>query len=94
MVKFLKWLPGAVRKGGVDEISAADQLRAFRAEGEGYQDDSFGTISGYAAHGAIIHYSQSDETPLEPGQLFLIDSGAHIAGVELRLRHRRHPRRR
>jgi Xaa-Pro aminopeptidase len=77
VVKFLKWLPGAVRKGGVDEISAADRLRAFRAEGEGYQDDSFGTISGYAGNGAIIHYSATEKSAakLKPRGLYLIDSG-------------------
>ena len=39
------------------------------------------TIAAYnAGEGAIIHYGACDDTPLEPGHLFLIDSGAHIAG--------------
>ncbi len=33
MVKFLKWLEPAVRGGDVTELSAADRLEAFRAEG-------------------------------------------------------------
>ena len=77
MVKFLKWLEAAVPQGGVTEISAADQLAAFRAEGKGFQDLSFNTISGYAANGAIIHYSADarSNARLKPSGLYLIDSG-------------------
>ncbi|MFH2052453.1 MAG: aminopeptidase P family protein [bacterium] len=77
MVKFLRWLEPAVRKGGVTEISAADQLAAFRAEGEGFMDLSFDTISGYAGNGAIIHYSATpgSNARLKPKGLYLIDSG-------------------
>jgi Xaa-Pro aminopeptidase len=78
MVKFLKWLQEAVPAGGVDEITAADQLRAFRAEAKEYRDDSFATISGYAGNGSIIHYSATPESAakLRPRGLYLIDSGA------------------
>jgi len=78
MVKFLKWLEEAVPSGGVSEIDASDQLRRFRAEGDLFQDESFGAISGYAAHGAIVHYSATPETAakLKPRGLYLIDSGA------------------
>jgi len=77
MVKFLKWLEEAVPAGGVTELSASDQLAAFRAEGEGFMDLSFGTISGYAANGAIIHYTATEESnaKLKPRGLYLIDSG-------------------
>ncbi len=77
MIKFLTWLETAVPKGGVSEISASDQLTAFRAEQPAYQDNSFGPISGYAAHGAIVHYSATPETeiPLKPRGVYLIDSG-------------------
>jgi len=78
MVKFLRWLETAVPKGGQTEISATDRLTAFRAEQPGYQDNSFGPISGYAAHGAIVHYSATPETeaPLKPRGVYLVDSGA------------------
>ncbi len=77
MVKFLKWLESAVRKGGVTEISASDQLEAFRAEGENFMDLSFDSISGYRAHGAIIHYSATPKSngKLKPRGIYLIDSG-------------------
>ncbi len=77
MVKFLKWLEGAVPAGGVTEISAADQLRAFRAEAKEFRDLSFDTISGYAGNGSIIHYSADEKSnaKLKPRGLYLIDSG-------------------
>ena len=77
MVKFLKWLEGAVRRGKQTEMSAAAKLSAFRAEGEGYRDDSFATISGYGANGAIIHYSADEKSnaKLKAEGIYLIDSG-------------------
>ncbi len=77
MVRFLRWLEKAVPKGGVTEISASDQLHAFRAEGENFMDLSFDSISGYGANGAIIHYSATPETDtkLKPRGIYLIDSG-------------------
>ncbi len=78
MVRFLHWLEQEVRKGTVTEIGASDRLEALRAEGEHFQGLSFGTISGYAEHGAIIHYSATAETdvPLRPDGIYLLDSGA------------------
>ncbi|MBU8870031.1 MAG: aminopeptidase P family protein [Gemmatimonadales bacterium] len=77
MVKFLKWLEKAVPKGGVSEISASDRLAAFRAEGKDFKDLSFDTISGYAANGAIIHYTADEQSnaKLKPQGIYLIDSG-------------------
>jgi len=77
MVKFIKWLETAVPAGGVSEIDASDKLRSFRAEQALFQDESFGPISGYAAHGAIVHYSATPESAstLKPKGVYLIDSG-------------------
>ncbi len=77
MVKFLRWLEAAVPAGGVTELSAAARLTAFRAEDPAYQDDSFETISGYAANGAIIHYGPTPESNanLKSRGIYLIDSG-------------------
>lgn len=78
MVKFLKWLKPAVEQGGQTELSVTRKLEALRAEGALYRDISFATITGYAAHGAIVHYEPSEETDiaLKPEGLVLIDSGA------------------
>lgn len=78
MVRFLHWLEREAPKRKLTEISAADKLAAIRSEGELFQGLSFRTISGYGAHGAIIHYSVTPETdiPLEPKGIYLVDSGA------------------
>lgn len=78
MVRFLRWLEEEVPSGDVTERSAAAMLEAIRAEGEHFQGLSFRTISGYAAHGAIIHYSVDETTdvPLRSKGIYLLDSGA------------------
>ena len=78
MVKFLRWLVSAVEEGGVTEVSASDELEAFRAEQSLFKDISFDTIAGYGAHGAIVHYEPTPETDIElkPEGLLLLDSGA------------------
>ena len=77
MVKFLHWLNEAVSKGDVTEISASDKLAGFRATDALFQGLSFGTISAYNEHGAIVHYESSPETDVElkPEGIYLIDSG-------------------
>ena len=79
LTKFYRWLEQQLATGQkVTEISAADKLTALRAEQPQYIMDSFATICGYAAHGAIVHYSATPETDVEirPEGLLLIDSGA------------------
>jgi len=62
----------------LDEISAADLLEKFRAEGKNFRGLGFKTISAAGGHGAIVHYSTSPESnmPLLSGPIYLVDSGA------------------
>lgn len=79
MTKFFKWLEEALERGErVTELSAARKLSSFRAEQPGYLCDSFAPISSYGAHGAVVHYSPTEETDVElhRDSLYLIDSGA------------------
>lgn len=78
VTRFLHWLATSAQTGGVDEITAAKQLEAFRRENADLVDLSFDTISGAGANGAVVHYRVSTETnrSLSPGSLFLVDSGA------------------
>jgi Xaa-Pro aminopeptidase len=78
LTRFLAWLAREAPKGGLREIAASDRLEAFRREGENFRDLSFDTISGAGANGAIVHYRASPKTekPLQPGTLYLVDSGA------------------
>jgi len=78
LTRFLAWLGTTASKGGIDEITAARKLEAFRAETGVLKDLSFDTISGAGANGAIVHYRVTTDTnqPLKPGELYLVDSGA------------------
>ena len=83
MVRFLAWMDAVGPTGTVDEIAAAEKLRALRAEtaradGSELVDISFDTISGAGPNGAIVHYRVSPKTTraIAPDTLYLIDSGA------------------
>jgi Xaa-Pro aminopeptidase len=78
LTRFLAWLAREAPTGGLAEIAASDRLEALRREGDHFRDLSFPTISGAGANGAIVHYRASPETEkrLEPGSLYLLDSGA------------------
>src|SRR5438045_1877181 len=78
VTRFLAWLAGEAPKGALAEIAASDRLEAFRRAGEHFRDLSFPTISGAGPNGAIVHYRAMPETErrLEPGNLYLLDSGA------------------
>src|SRR5690242_8987028 len=78
LTRFLAWLAREAPKGQLSEIAASDRLEALRCEGEHFRDLSFPTISGAGANGAIVHYRAMPETEkrLEPGTLYLLDSGA------------------
>lgn len=84
MVEFICWLKKNVGSLPMTEISVSDYLEARRREQPGFIDLSFDTISGYEAHGAIIHYSATPETdiPLAPRGFLLVDSGGqYIKGT-------------
>jgi len=78
LTRFLAWLMREAPKGALSEITASDKLEGFRREGEYFRDLSFPTISGAGSNGAIVHYRATPETEkrLEPGSLYLLDSGA------------------
>ena len=87
MERFLHWLEGRTGSSGAEPVAGADaprterdvqeKLRELRAEQPGFVNESFETIAGYGAHGAVVHYRvtpQSNAT-LEPGGVLLVDSG-------------------
>ncbi|MBF9254527.1 aminopeptidase P family protein [Pontibacter sp. 172403-2] len=77
LTRFFKWLEEHVGSTQITEMSVADKVRAFREEQEGFVGESFDTIAGYKAHGALPHYKATPESDatLNPDGLFLLDSG-------------------
>ena len=75
--RFLHWIATQAPKGGVDELSAAARLEAFRRDTGLLEDLSFDTISGAGPNGAVVHYRVEAKTnrPIESGSLYLVDSG-------------------
>ncbi len=79
LTRFMKWLKEHVGQELITEISAAQKLEEFRAQQEHYLGPSFEPIFGFGPHGAIIHYSATEESnvQLEPHGFLLSDTGGH-----------------
>jgi Xaa-Pro aminopeptidase len=77
LVRFFIWLEKAVPKGSVTEYDVCLQLKALRSRQENFAGESFHTIAGYGANGAINHYHPEAENcaEIKPEGLLLIDSG-------------------
>lgn len=79
MVKSLNEIQTRVATGdNITEMDVAEILRKYRSQSPLFFDESFGTIAGYAGHGAIVHYEADDTSnvSLHPKGLLLVDSGA------------------
>ena len=79
MVKFLIDMEKALANNEpVTEMDIDAKLRTFRSEQANYFGESFKTIAGYGAHGAIVHYEATLESnaSIRPDGILLIDSGA------------------
>ena len=79
VTRFMKWLKSSVGFEKVTEISAAEKLEELRKLGENYLGQSFAPIMAYGEHGAIVHYSVTEETNAEikPRGMLLSDTGGH-----------------
>ena len=79
LTRFFKWLEEEAFSEGKTqtECTLADKLHDFRAMGENFVEESFGTIAGYQGNGAIVHYSATEDSCAEvkPQGMLLLDSG-------------------
>ena len=79
LTRFFKWLEEEAFADGKTqtECTLADKLHEFRAMGENFTDESFGTIAGYQGNGAIVHYAATPEhcAVVKPEGMLLLDSG-------------------
>lgn len=81
LVRFFIWLEKSLNDGTpVTEMDISRKLREYRSEQDYYYGESFDTIAGYGAHGAIVHYSADEKSnaTIEKKGLLLIDSGAQF----------------
>ena len=79
MVRSLMEIEGRLADGRkLTELDVCDILRHYRSQSPLFYDESFGTIAGFGAHGAIVHYEPTAESNsvITTGNLLLIDSGA------------------
>lgn len=77
LVKFFHWLKTSAGKEELDEFTIGEKLRDFRAQGDAFVGESFGSIVGYEGNGAVVHYSAAKDTAkkVKNEGTILIDSG-------------------
>ncbi len=82
LTRFFKWLEETLstfnfQLSTLTEWDLMEKLHAFRAMGEGFVEESFGTIAGYQGNGAIVHYAATKEkcAEVKPEGMLLLDSG-------------------
>lgn len=77
VTKFMYWLKTNVGNCEMTELSVAEKLKEFREEQKDFLEESFAPIAGYGPHGAIIHYSATEESNavICPEGLLLMDTG-------------------
>ncbi|WP_411291766.1 aminopeptidase P family protein [Sphingorhabdus sp.] len=75
--RFLHWMSETAYQGGLNELSAAARLKAFREDTGMLKDLSFDTISATGPNGAHCHYKVDETTnrAIEPNSVYLVDSG-------------------
>jgi Xaa-Pro aminopeptidase len=79
LTKFFFWLEH--NSDAVSEVSLGSKLDLFREENENFLEPSFSTIVAFNDHGALPHYSATNESDylIEKG-ILLIDSGGQYLG--------------
>ena len=77
--KLMYWLKHHPNIREEDELSVARKLESLRSEQELFIGASFPPICAYKEHGAICHYSATEESnkSLEGEGLLITDSGGH-----------------
>lgn len=76
LVRLLIWLEQNYT--GKTELDVVQKLHELRQSNSNFYSESFDTIAGFGANGAVVHYHPQSETNLElkDGSLLLLDSGA------------------
>ena len=79
-VRFLQWFYGCLEGGlTITELDVMSKIRELKEAQNEFVDESFGTIAGYAEHGAIGHYAATADSnaTIERRSFLVIDTGTH-----------------
>lgn len=78
-IRFLYWFKNNIGKEYMDEQTVAIRLLQERMRMEHFVEESFDSIVAYGEHGAIVHYTATEESKYEinPSSFVLMDTGAH-----------------
>ncbi|HEX9173357.1 MAG TPA: aminopeptidase P family protein [Telluria sp.] len=85
LCEFFAWLEPTLAdpdRAPLTEVAIDEQITAARARRPSFVSPSFGTIAGFNANGAIMHYRATAESHavIEGDGLLLIDSGGQYHG--------------
>jgi Xaa-Pro aminopeptidase len=85
LCEFFAWLEPHLldaQRAPLTEVAIDQHITAARARRPGFVSPSFGTIAGFNANGAIMHYRASEQScaVIEGDGLLLIDSGGQYLG--------------
>ncbi|MDB5749119.1 MAG: peptidase [Massilia sp.] len=85
LCEFFAWLESTLadpQRAPLTELTIDEQITAARARRPGFVSPSFGTIAGFNANGAIMHYraTPASHAVIEGDGLLLIDSGGQYLG--------------
>ncbi len=77
LTRFFRWLEQDAFRTEQTEWTLMEKLHEFRAMGENFVEESFGTIAGYLGNGAIVHYAATPDNcaVVKPEGMLLLDSG-------------------
>lgn len=79
--KALLWLREVTDRGErVTERRFQERIEQLYSALPAYRQLSFHTISAAGEHAAMPHYGSADDTPLNAGEYFIIDSGIQCGG--------------
>ncbi|NRO98369.1 M24 family metallopeptidase [Paraburkholderia sp. NMBU_R16] len=82
LAEFFAWFENALGRQTLTELIVDERLTAARARRPGYICQSFGTIAGFNANGAMPHYraTEASHARIAGDGLLLIDSGGQYLG--------------
>lgn len=82
LAEFFAWFENALGRETLTELTVDERLTAARARRPGYVCQSFATIAGFNANGAMPHYraTEASHAPIAGDGLLLIDSGGQYLG--------------